>query len=174
MTGLVEVYTGNGKGKTTISLGLALRAVASGMRVIMVQFIKAPGQSGEEKIPLIVKGLDVKPMGAGFVGIMNDCLPKEMHIAAAQKAIEHAGGCASSGGYDLVILDEVNVALSLGLISMESVLKLIKAKHPSTELILTGRNAPKELMMAADLVSELVEVKHPFATGVLARKGIEY
>ncbi|MEX1068519.1 MAG: cob(I)yrinic acid a,c-diamide adenosyltransferase [Patescibacteria group bacterium] len=170
--GLIYVFTGNGKGKTTAAIGQAVRAIGQEWKVLMVQFIKE-WISGE--VPSLKKlGIEIYPMGEGFVGIMGDTKPREVHEKAARKALEFAQEKVNSGDYDLLILDEVNVAVSLGLLDVKSVLDFLKDKPEKLNVILTGRNAPKELIEAADLISEVKEIKHPFAEGKKAKRGIEF
>lgn len=168
----IYVFTGDGKGKTTASIGQAVRSVGQGWKVLMVQFIKK-WISGEVA-PLKKLGVEIYPMGLGFVGIMGDQLPRSAHEKAAREALEFVRKKIGEGSYDLLILDEVNVAISLGLIDVKPVLKLLKNKPKDLSVILTGRGAPKELIEIADLVSEVKEVKHPFSGGIAAKKGREY
>ncbi len=170
--GIVFVYTGNGKGKTTAALGLALRALGHGAKVFVVQFMKGRDYgevlSAKEFLPNLTiyqSGLD------SFV--MKDN-PSPVDIELARQGLEVAKKAIASGEYDMVILDEINVALDFKLISLEEVLDLIRNKPPQLDLGLTGRYAPPEIIEAADLVTEMVEVKHPYAKGVPARKGFEY
>ncbi|HDH44513.1 MAG TPA: cob(I)yrinic acid a,c-diamide adenosyltransferase [Thermococcus sp.] len=168
--GLVHIYTGNGKGKTTAALGLALRMLGNEGRVIMIQFLKSANVYGEQR----------KAQECGIV-VESYGLPKFVHgkpepeeIEAAKKALERAKEVAKSGEWDLVILDEICVALGFKMIELEEVKKLIKEKSPNTELVLTGRYCPEELYELADYVTEMKEIKHPYHKGVVARKGIEY
>jgi len=169
--GLVQVYTGNGKGKTTAAFGLALRAVGRGLKVYVIQFIKGGFDYGELYVVDNLQGLTLKAFGKGkfIVG-----KPEEADIVQAQEALKLAKEVVNSSKYDLVILDEVNVALGLGLIGLDEVLRLVREKPAHVELVLTGRNAPDEILQVADLVTEMREVKHPYSKGVPARKGIEY
>lgn len=170
--GLVQVYTGNGKGKTSAAFGLALRAVGRGLKVYIIQFIKGGFDYGELYVVDKLPGLKLKAFGRGkFVATEK---PDSMDANLAEEALAAAKKVIKSGEYDIVILDEINVALSLHLIKTDKVMKLIKSKPASTELVLTGRDAPKEIIEVADLVTEMVEVKHPFNQGFRARKGIEY
>ena len=168
--GLVHVYTGNGKGKTTAALGLAVRMLGSGGKVIILQFMKAPDLYGEQK--------KIRECGAV---IESFGLPKFVHgkpepedIEAARRALERAKEVASSGEWDLVILDEICVALGFGMLDVNEVKELIQNKAPHTELVLTGRYCPEELFELADYVTEMREVKHPYQRGILARKGVEF
>jgi cob(I)alamin adenosyltransferase len=170
--GLVQVYTGNGKGKTSAAFGLALRAIGRGLRVYIVQFIKGGFDYGELHIIDKLPGLKLEAFGRGKFVTENK--PDKIDVDLAEEALATAEKVIKSGEYDIVILDEVNVALSLKLIRTEKVLDLIRKKPAQIELILTGRNAPREIIQAADLVTEMIEVKHPYAMGFHARKGIEY
>ena len=170
--GLVQVYTGNGKGKTTAALGLALRAAGHGLSTCVIQFMKGEiyyGELGAAK--LLFPYLTIIQMGRpDFVDKKN---PAPIDVKLAKDALAFARKVIATGEYDIVVLDEVNVAVDFGLIGLAEVLELIDAKSPETELILTGRYAPKEIIERADLVTEMVEVKHPYAAGVEARLGIE-
>ena len=168
--GLVQIYTGNGKGKTTAALGLALRAVGAGYKVYIGQFIKSNAYS-EIKALKAIKKIKVEQYGRGcFIKKK----PKKIDINYAQKGMSKARKNIVSGKYDVVILDEVNVALSLNLIDIKDVFDLIKHKPVSVELILTGRYSPPALLKYADLVTEMKELKHPYKKGIKARLGIEY
>jgi cob(I)alamin adenosyltransferase len=170
--GLVQVYTGNGKGKTTAAFGLALRAIGRGLRVCIIQFIKGGFDYGELYVIDRLPGLKLKAYGRGkFVDEKN---PDKMDMDLAEEALRTAEEALEDNECDIIILDEVNVALNLKLIKIENVLNLIKMKPAKVELVLTGRNAPSEIVQAADLVTEMVEVKHPYSKGFHARKGIEY
>lgn len=173
---MLYIFTGNGKGKTTAALGQAIRAVGEGKRVLMIQFIKGPWKSGED---FLSKGLEpnfrLVKMGKGFVGIMGDKLPREEHEKAAEAALDYARKEIESGNWDMVILDEVNNAVSLNLISKEKVLDLVNfSKDKIEHLILTGRDAPQEFIAAADLVTEMRDIKHPYRKGVKGQRGLEY
>ena len=171
-TGIVQVYTGDGKGKTSAAFGLALRAIGRELRVYIIQFIKGGFDYGELHVLNKLPNLTLKAFGRGkFVTAKP---PEVVDVKFAQEAFTLAKEVVQSGEYDLVILDEVNVALDLKLIDLEEVLKLIKGKPGKVELVLTGRHAPNEVVEVADLVTEMKEVKHPFNKGVQARKGIEY
>lgn len=173
--GLVIVYTGNGKGKTTAALGMALRAAGHGRRILIVQFIKNFQNYGELKfVKKYDCGIEIKSMGKGYVQIKGDKYPFEEHIKAAKQALEFAKEKILSRKYDIVILDEINIALDKKLITINEVIKLIQQRPPDLHLVLTGRSAPKKLIQLADLVSEVKEIKHPYKKGILAQKGIEY
>jgi cob(I)alamin adenosyltransferase len=170
--GLVEVYTGEGKGKTTAAFGLALRAVGRGLRVYVIQFIKGGFDYGELYVVDRLPNLTLKAFGRGKFVMAKP--PEKEDVGFAREAFELAKKVVMSGECDLVILDEVNVALSLNLINVDEVLELVKGKPLHVEVVLTGRGAPDELVEVADLVTEMREVKHPYRKGVGARKGIEY
>ena len=168
--GLVHIYTGNGKGKTTAALGLAVRMLGRGGKVIVLQFMKAPKAYGEQ-VKIEECGARIESFGLPrFV----HGKPSEEDIEAAKKALQRAGEVVSSGEWDLVILDEICVALGFGMIDLKEVKALLENKAPHTELVLTGRYCPGELFELADYVTEMREIKHPYQRGVLARKGIEY
>jgi len=170
--GIVQVYTGNGKGKTTAALGLALRAAGQGLRVHIVQFMKGWPYYGELGALQHQPNITLVQFGrAGFVNRQN---PDPEDVQRAQEALRHSLDVLHDGQYDVVILDEINVALDFHLVSLEQVLGLFEARPPHVELVLTGRNAHPQVIARADLVTEMVEVKHPYSTGVQGRKGIEY
>lgn len=170
------IFTGNGKGKTTAALGQALRAAGDGKRVLMVQFIKGPWKSGEdESATLLAPQFKLVKMGKGFVGILGDSLPREVHEKSAAAALAYAKKEAGSGNWDILILDEVNNAIALNLISKESALQFVDFALTKLEhLIFTGRDAPQEFFDRADLVTEMIDRKHPFEQGRKARRGLEY
>jgi len=170
--GLVHVYTGNGKGKTTAALGLALRAVGHGLKVYMIQFMKGSIDYGELIASRQIQNLTIKQFGrAEFVDKEN---PKEVDISLAEKALSHAKIVLAERKYDVVILDEINVALEWKLINLNDVIELIQQRPTNVELILTGRYAPPKIIAIADLVTEMKERKHPYQKGIEARKGIDY
>ena len=170
--GLVQVYTGDGKGKTSSAFGLALRAVGRGLKVYIIQFIKGGFDYGELYVVDRLPNLKLKAFGRGM--FVTERPPGKEDVEPAQEALALSQEVVKSGEYDIVILDEISVALNLKLISLEKVLELIKDKPEHVELVLTGRSAPEEIIKAADLVTEMREVKHPFHKGYQARKGIEY
>ena len=170
--GQVQVYTGNGKGKTTAALGLALRAVGRGLRVCMVQFIKGGGEYGEHLAAERLAPLLTIHQTGRDCWIFKDKLDPE-DIRIARETLELARRALTGGQYDLVILDEINGAAWFGLIGVEDILELIAARPERTELVLTGRSADPRVIEAADLVTEMVEVKHYYQAGVQARIGIE-
>jgi cob(I)alamin adenosyltransferase len=171
-TGIVQVYTGNGKGKTTAAVGVGLRAVGHGLKVFMLQFMKGDPNYGELLALDRVPGFDYLQSGLPTFVIKGD--PSDEDLRLAKQGLEKARELLAEGLYDVVILDEVNCAVDYGLLSVEDVLGLIEMKPPTVELILTGRRAPKEITDVADLVSEVREVKHPYARGLEGREGIEY
>lgn len=173
--GLVIVYTGNGKGKTTAALGMCVRAAGYKKKVKIIQFIKGTWKYGEiDGIKLLAPYVEMEQRGKGFVGIVDDKEDISTHIRAAEEALKYSREAMLSDKYDHVILDEINVALQLKLIKVEDVVKLIKDKPEKLHLILTGRDAPEEIIDLADLVTEMVEIKHPFQKGILAQQGVDY
>ncbi len=172
--GLVIVYTGDGKGKTTAALGTALRAVGRGFRVLIIQFIKGSWRYGElESLKRLAPEVELVRVGKGFVGIIDDELPREEHEEAAIEGFELARQRVVSGEYDLVILDELNYAVQGGLIPIEQVLELVSSKPEELHLLITGRGAHPDLIAAADVVTEMREVKHPYQKGIPATRGID-
>ena len=173
--GLVIVYTGKGKGKTTAALGIALRASGYEKKICMIQFIKGSWHYGEmDSSKKLEPKFEMVAVGKGFVGIIDDKSPKEEHQKIAQEAIKISNEKIQSGNYDIVILDEINYAVNLELISVKDVLSLIKSKPMGVDLILTGNYAKEEIIEAADLVTEMKEIKHPFQRGIKAKKGIDF
>ncbi|MBU0690304.1 cob(I)yrinic acid a,c-diamide adenosyltransferase [bacterium] len=173
--GLVLVNTGDGKGKTTAALGTVLRAVGYGHRVLIVQFIKGSWMYGEMKsIKRLEPEVEFHRMGKGFVGIIDDELPREQHEAAAREALAFAKEKLSSGDYKLVLLDEIFIAVGLGLFGVQDVLDLLDVRPEQTTLILTGRGAPQEVIERADTVTEMKEIKHAYRSGILAQRGVDY
>jgi cob(I)alamin adenosyltransferase len=170
--GLVQIYTGNGKGKTSAAFGLALRASGRGLKVYIIQFIKGGFDYGELYIIDKLPNVTLKAFGRGK--FITTKPPEQEDIKLAEEALRLTEKIVQSDEYDVVILDEINVALNLKLISLDRVLKLIKHKPEHTELVLTGRCAPEEIIEMADLVTEMREIKHPFNKGFAARKGVEY
>jgi cob(I)alamin adenosyltransferase len=170
--GLVQVYTGNGKGKTSAAFGLSLRAIGRELKVYIIQFIKGGFDYGELYIIDKLPNLELKAFGRGK--FVTEKPPEKEDIKFAEEALQLSREVVESGEYDVVILDEVNVALNLKLIKLDTILELIKSKPKHVELVLTGRYAPNEIIEAADLVTEMREVKHPYNKGFQARKGIEY
>ena len=173
--GLVIVYTGNGKGKTTAALGLAMRAVGYEHKVCMLQFIKGSWHYGEmDSSKKLEPNFELIAIGKGFVGILDDNSPREEHEKYAAEALRICGEKINSGNYNVVILDEVNYAINLGLIDVQEIIKLIKEKPSNLDLVLTGRDVKEEIVELADLVTEMKEIKHPFKSGIKAKKGIDF
>jgi cob(I)alamin adenosyltransferase len=172
--GLILVNTGNGKGKTTAALGMALRAWGQGMRVLIIQFIKGGWKYGELKAAeKLTPDFEIRQMGEGFIKGEDDSSLDE-HCLAARQALETAKREIAAGKHDLIVLDEVLYAINYGLVKLEDVLEILNQKPEKLHLVLTGRNAPPQIIERADLVTEMREVKHPFTQGVAAQKGIEY
>ncbi len=173
--GLVIVYTGDGKGKTTAALGLCVRAVGHGNKIRIIQFIKSNWPYGElDGLKQLTPEVEIDVMGDGYVGIMGDDKPIEEHRETARRAFDMAREAVKSGRYDIVILDEINIVTSLKLIPVEDLLTLISEKPKELDLVLTGRSADQKIIDAADLVTEMKEIKHPFRKGKLAKKGIDF
>jgi len=170
--GLIQIITGDGKGKTTSAMGLAVRAIGHGYRVIMVQFMKGQINYGELETAKKLKNFDIVQFGRpDFVDKDN---PAEIDIKLAQEGLAYANKIIEENECDIIILDEINVAVDWKLIELEDVLRMIKSKPKNMELILTGRYADEKLIAIADHVSEIQDVKHPFNTGTMARRGIEF
>ena len=167
---MIQVYTGDGKGKTTASLGLALRAAGAGLKVYIGQFVKGKNYS-ELRALKKIKNIKVEQFGRGCF-IRNK--PSKEDIALAKNGIERIKKIIPKRIYDVLIMDEINIALKLKLLKSEEVIGLIKKTPKKTELILTGRYAHPKILSLADLISEIKEVKHYFKKGIKARKGIEY
>ncbi len=173
--GLVVVLTGHGKGKTTSALGMALRACGHGMRVCMIQFMKGDLYSGEwDGLRKLDCSVEIISTGKGFCGIQGNPYPFREHRHNAQSAVELVRTKLAQADMDLLILDEINNALHLGLVDLEQVLDIIRNKPPRLHLILTGRNAHEQVMELADTVSEIREIKHAFRAGLEPQPGIDY
>ncbi len=170
MIGYVHVYTGDGKGKTTAAFGLALRAVGAGLRVYIAQFVKGMVYSELTSIERFSDLVTLKQYGRGCF-IRNE--PTEEDIQLAREALKEVTEIVISGNYDLVTLDEANIAIFYNLFSVDELLALIEAKPEGVEMVITGRRADPRLIERADLVTEMKEIKHYYAKGVEARKGIE-
>ncbi len=167
--GYIQVYTGNGKGKTTSALGLSLRAVCSGKKVFFGQFMKGQPYS-ELKAAELLEGLDMEQFGGPcFV----DGEPTEQDILDAHMGLSKMKDILVSGAYDVVVFDELNTSMFFKLVSVAEVIAVLDLKPDDTEVIITGRYAPEEIISRADLVTEMREIKHYFNQGVQARKGIE-
>ncbi len=176
---MIIVFTGNGKGKTTAALGQAIRALGQGKRVLMVQFIKGEFISGEHKFLKMLPAswqtkFQIIKSGKGFVKISPDKFSFEIHRKAALKALDLAKKGIDSKNWDLIILDEINMAANLKLIKVNEVLKILKKLPSEKVLVLTGRGAPKIFIQKADLVTEMKEIKHPFQKGKVGQLGIEF
>ncbi|MGE0015594.1 MAG: cob(I)yrinic acid a,c-diamide adenosyltransferase [Candidatus Methanomethylophilaceae archaeon] len=169
--GLVHVYTGDGKGKTTAALGLAFRAVGCGLKAVMVQFLKPSEEYGEQLAARKLEGFEIIPMGLDH---MYSEVTRSEDIRLAHEALACLSEILSSGRHDLVIADEINVAMSWELLEPGEVIAVLDKRAPCTEVVLTGRGAPKEIIDYADLVTEMLLVKHPFDRGIPARRGIEF
>ena len=173
--GLVIVYTGKGKGKTTAALGMALRAVGYDYKVCMIQFIKGSWHYGEmTSSKRLEPEFELTAVGKGFVGIMDDKSPIEDHKKIADEALAIAQEKIASEKYNIVILDEINYAVNLGLVKIDDVIKLIQTKPANVNLVLTGNHVKDEIIELADLVTEMREIKHPFKSGIRAKKGIDF
>jgi cob(I)alamin adenosyltransferase len=173
--GMVIVYTGRGKGKTTAALGIVLRSVGHGHKVGMIQFIKGEWYYGElSSSKRLEPEFEMIAAGKGFVGIIDDDHSIQEHQKAAQYALALARERLSSKMYDVMILDEINYAMKLNLISVKNVIDIVKEKPRKTTLVLTGNYAPDEVIAVADLVTEMREIKHPYQLGIKAKKGIDY
>lgn len=170
--GMIQVYTGDGKGKTTAALGLACRAVGHGYKVLIIQFIKGDVDYGElETARRLAPHLTIRPMGRGC-RISHES-PDPEDVKLCHEAVLYAQRAIASGEYDIVVLDEINVAVNLGLIQKEEVLALLNERPSNVELVLTGRHAAQEIIDSADLVTEMVEIKHYYQKGIQSRVGIE-
>ena len=173
--GLVVVYTGGGKGKTTAALGLVLRAVGYNHKVCMVQFVKGSWHYGElDSAKRLAPEFELITAGKGFVGILDDKSPREEHIKAANDTLAISREKMMSGKFNVVILDEINYAIQLELLKLDDVIDMIKSKPADLDLVLTGNHAAKEIIELADLVTEMKEIKHPFKSGIKAKKGIDF
>ncbi len=169
---MLIVFTGNGKGKTTAALGQMIRTVGRGKKALMIQFIKGPWKSGEDGTRL--PGFELMKMGKGFVGILGDTLPRAVHMKAAESALARFSKELASKKWDLIVLDEINVAVGLKLVSSSVVLKAVKKAPIETFVIMTGRNAPASFLKAAHLATEMKEIKHPFNKGELAKVALDF
>jgi cob(I)alamin adenosyltransferase len=177
MKGLVLINTGNGKGKTTAALGLALRAAGHDMKVLILQFIKSGRETGEVKVikERLRSLVDIKQLGEGFIRFKNGRPdPTSRQIKNARDSFEYARDKIESGKYSMIVLDEINNLVDYNILKVEELVGAIKSRPKGLCLVLTGRNAPPELIDIADTVTEMKEIKHAFQEGVKARKGIEY
>lgn len=170
MKGYIQVYTGDGKGKTTAALGLAVRAFGAGLNIFMAQFVKGMTYSEQETFKVLSEHLTVKQYGRGcFI----KGKPTEEDVKAAKEGLKEVKEIMLSGKYQVLILDEANIATFYNLISVDDLLELIRDKPEGMELIITGRRADQRIIDAADLVTEMKEIKHYYQEGVVARTGIE-
>jgi cob(I)alamin adenosyltransferase len=170
MKGYIQIYTGNGKGKTTAALGLALRAAGAGKKVFFAQFVKGQIYSEVKALRQFIPLVNVKQYGLkSFIRKT----PTQADIDAAKNGLKEVSEVILSGKYDIIVLDEANIAIFFGLFTSAELIEVLKQKPCDTEIIITGRYAPPELIQIADLVTEMQEVKHYYNKGVAARKGIE-
>jgi len=173
--GLVVVITGNGKGKTTAALGMALRACGHGMRVCIIQFMKGDLYAGEwDAIKRLDCAIELHATGKGFCGIQGNPYPWAEHRANAQDAVDLAREKMTSGSFDLLILDEINNALKLKLVDLEQLLAILRGKPSLLHLVLTGRDAHPAVIELADTVSEILEIKHAYRQEIEPQPGIDY
>ena len=173
--GLIVVITGSGKGKTTTALGIAVRACGHNLRTSIIQFMKGDIYAGEwDGIKKMNCQVELVPTGKGFCGIQGNPYPYKEHRKNAQEAIELARQKMGSGQFDVLILDEINNALSLHLVDLEQVVEMIQTKPPRMHLVLTGRDAHPQVIELADTVSEIVEIKHAYRKGISPQPGIDY
>ena len=170
MKGYVQVYTGNGKGKTTAAIGLAIRSLGAGWRVFIAQFLKAGEYSEHKALAKFSDHLTIKTYGRN---VFIKGKPEDEDIRLAQAAYEEIAEMVASGRYNLVILDEANVAVHYGLITVDQILDLVDRRAEGVELVITGRYAHEHLIDRADLVTEMREVKHYYQRGIKARRGVE-
>ena len=169
--GLVIVNTGAGKGKTTAALGLLLRASGQGLRVAMFQFVKAKSGNWGEQRAARTLGVEITPLGSGFTWTSDDL---ERDRALAHEGWDRCRAAIESGDYDLVVMDEMTYCFTFGWLDLAEVLAVLRTRPEGQHVVITGRDAPPELIEFADLVTEMREVKHPYAAGVKAQKGIEF
>lgn len=168
--GYIHVYTGNAKGKTTAALGLALRAAGAGLRVFIAQFIKKTKCSEHNALKRFSDLITVKQYGTGFLKGKN---PSMLEINSARKGLDEVKEVIASKDYDLIVLDEINVAVHYGLIDINEIMEMLGKKPSGVEIVLTGRYADPRIIEIADLVTEMSEIKHYYQKGVKARRGIE-
>lgn len=173
--GLVVVITGNGKGKTTSAMGMVLRASGHGLRTCIIQFMKGDLYSGEwDGVKLLGGLVELHATGMGFCGLQGNPYSRAEHRESAQAAVELVREKMATGGFDIVVLDEINNALQLKLVDLEQVLQMIAARPAQMHLVLTGRNAATEVIEQADTVSEVCEIKHAYRKEIEPQPGIDY
>jgi cob(I)alamin adenosyltransferase len=173
--GMIVVFTGDGKGKTCAALGIALRASGHQMYVSLVQFVKGPSAGGEARAAeRLSPEFEFASLGKGFVNCCGSATPLSEHLKAAEEGLEASRQRMHSGAWDILILDEINTAVSLGLLDLGQVLDLVRSKPRNIHLVLTGRDARPELIEIADMVTEMRSLKHPYDRGKPARKGIDF
>lgn len=172
--GLVHVYTGEGRGKTSAGLMVALRAAQHGYKVLIVQFLKEIRSSEQAAFEERFPEVEFLTLGEGFFRILNDRKPEAIHREAAKEAFRLASVKIASGQYDVVVLDELNNAIHYGFIPISDVVTMLLARPKHVEVVVTGRDASKKLIAIADYASEIKKIKHPYDAGVLARKGIDF
>ena len=169
---MIQVYTGDGKGKTTAAIGQAIRATGHNFKVLMIQFMKGDPNYGEIIASQKISNFEIKQFGLPTFVKRGEPSPEDLRLA--QEGLTFAKKALQDNKYQMIILDEINVAIDYGLVKLSDVLELVKNCPKSIELILTGRYAPKELIDLADLVSEIKEIKHPYMKGYVSREGIDY
>ncbi|MGD1835185.1 MAG: cob(I)yrinic acid a,c-diamide adenosyltransferase [Nitrososphaeraceae archaeon] len=173
--GLIISYIGNGKGKTTAALGIVLRAVGHGQKALMIQFIKGKWFYGEMiSSKKLEPNFELIVAGKGFVGILDDIYDFDIHKKAALNTINIAKEKIISQKYDVVVLDEINYALKLNLITVDQILELIDHKPKKTTIVLTGNYLAKEIEKHSDIITQMIEIKHPYNNGIKAKQGIDY
>jgi cob(I)alamin adenosyltransferase len=170
--GLIQVFTGDGKGKTTAALGEALRACGHGFRVLVIQFMKGDIKYGEIAIAPKIPNFEIRQFGLPTFVKKGEPSPEDLRLA--REGLECAKSEIKAASYDMVILDELNVAIDYGLIPLEEVLAMLRERPEGVEIVITGRYAPEEILEIADMVSTIEEVKHPYQKGILGRKGVEW
>ncbi|MDY6863609.1 MAG: cob(I)yrinic acid a,c-diamide adenosyltransferase [Thermodesulfobacteriota bacterium] len=172
--GLIIIHTGEGKGKTTAAMGIALRAAGHKFKILMMQFIKGTWHYGElDAVKQLYPNFEIVPLGKGFI-TLGDKMPDPKDIQIVEQGWNYCKERIISGKYDIIILDEINYVIYYKLLPLEKVLNVLKKKPESLHLILTGRSAHPKIIEIADLVTEMKEIKHPFNKGVKAQKGIEF
>ena len=169
---MIQIYTGNGKGKTTAAIGQAIRATGHNFKVLMIQFMKGDSTYGEIIATQKISNFEIKQFGLATFVKRGEPSPEDLRLA--KEGLAYAKKAINDNKFQMIILDEINVAIDYGLVKLSEILELLKKCPKSIELILTGRYAPKELIEIADLVSEIKEIKHPYMQGYVSREGIDY